>query len=77
MRVARFMLFSFFVLIAVLPGRVQTAGSGLPSYQRFLSPASPLEIVSARKVDRLAWIAFEEGRRNVDTASAPRLRPCA
>ena len=75
MRIARFMLFSFFALIAVLPGRVQTAGSGVPSYQQFLSPASPLEVVSARKVDRLAWTAFEEGRRNVYTAVAPTFTP--
>ncbi|HET7216840.1 MAG TPA: hypothetical protein VFJ02_02295, partial [Vicinamibacterales bacterium] len=46
-----------------------------PAYQRFLSPASPLELVAARKVDRLAWTAFEEGKRNVYTASAPAFTP--
>jgi len=74
MRFARLTLFGFCALFAILPGQVRTA-SGVPSYQQFLSPASPLEIVSARKVDRLAWTAFEEGRRNVYTATAPAFTP--
>lgn len=47
----------------------------VPAYQRFLSPASPLEIVSARKADRVAWVTFEEGKRNAYTAAAPRFAP--
>ena len=46
-----------------------------PAHQRFLSPESPLELVAARTVDRLAWTAFAEGRRNVYTASAPAFTP--
>jgi len=46
-----------------------------PSYQRFLSPASPLELVAARKVDRIAWTAFEEGKRNAYTAAGPAFAP--
>ena len=46
-----------------------------PAYQRFLSPASPLELVSAKKTDRIAWTAFEEGKRNVYTAAAPAFVP--
>ncbi len=38
---------------------------------QFLSPASPLEITSARKADRVAWVAYERGMRNVYTAAAP------
>ena len=62
-------------LAATLSGPVYTAPSSVPAYQRFLSPASPLEIVAARKVDRLAWIVFEEGRRNAYTAAAPGYSP--
>ena len=75
MRIARLTVFAFCAFIAILPGRVQTAASNVPSYQQFLSAASPLEVVSARKVDRLAWTAFEEGRRNVYTAAAPSFTP--
>ena len=76
MRVARLAaVVGFCALVAALPGLVYTAPSSVPTYQRFLSPASPLEIVAARKVDRLAWIAFEEGRRNAYTAAAPAYVP--
>jgi dipeptidyl-peptidase 4 len=51
------------------------ATAASPAYQRFLSPESPLELVAARTVDRLAWTAFAEGRRNVYTASAPAFTP--
>jgi dipeptidyl aminopeptidase/acylaminoacyl peptidase len=47
----------------------------LPAYQRFLSPASPLELVAARKADRIAWTTFDEGKRNVYTAAAPAFTP--
>jgi len=47
----------------------------VPRYQQFLSPASPLEIVAARKVDRVAWTAFEEGKRNAYAAAAPAFAP--
>jgi dipeptidyl aminopeptidase/acylaminoacyl peptidase len=38
---------------------------------QFLSPASPLEMGSARKADRLAWVSYERGMRNVYVAGAP------
>ena len=44
-------------------------------YQQFLSPASPLEVVTARRVDRVAWVTFEEGKRNAYTAAAPAFAP--
>ena len=37
----------------------------------FLSPSSPLEVTSAKKADRLAWMSYEKGMRNVYTATAP------
>jgi len=40
-----------------------------------LSPAFPYDLVSARSADRMAWIAYEEGARNVYTAAAPDFRP--
>src|SRR5579883_2155141 len=47
----------------------------VPSYQRFLSPASPQEVVAARKVDRIAWVDYAEGKRNAYTAAAPLFTP--
>ncbi len=57
----------------------------LPSWGRaqdftiedFLSPPFPVEMVSAEKADRIAWIAFERGMRNVYTAAAPGWEPTA
>ncbi len=46
-----------------------------PSYQQFLSPASPQEVVAAKKVDRLAWVDYAEGKRNAYTAAAPLFVP--
>ena len=40
-----------------------------------LSPAYPFELVAAKKADRIAWIAYERGLRNVYTAAAPDFRP--
>jgi len=40
-----------------------------------LSPPFPVEMTSARDVDRIAWISFERGMRNVWTASGPDFRP--
>jgi dipeptidyl aminopeptidase/acylaminoacyl peptidase len=51
------------------------AAKAVPAYQRFLSPASPLDLVAAKKADRVAWVAFEEGKRNAYTAAAPAFTP--
>jgi len=40
-----------------------------------LSPGFPMSLVSARTADRIAWIEFERGRRNLYTAAAPDFRP--
>jgi dipeptidyl aminopeptidase/acylaminoacyl peptidase len=50
------------------------ARSHQPTMAQYLKPGLPLELVSARKVDRIAWIAYEEGKRNVFTAAAPSFR---
>ena len=41
----------------------------------FLSPAYPFELVSAQGADRIAWLSYESGRRNVHTAAAPNFTP--
>ncbi len=42
-----------------------------PTMAQFLSPGYPEELESARKADRVAWLAFESGKRDVYTAAAP------
>jgi dipeptidyl-peptidase-4 len=76
MRVARLAIMgALLAMVAVSPRPVATAPAPPASYQQFLSPASPLEIVAAKKADRLAWVAFKEGRRNAYTAAAPSFTP--
>ena len=58
-------------LAAVAPAAAQTA----PSIGPYLAPAYPYELVSAARADRVAWLAYEEGRRNVYSAAAPGFRP--
>lgn len=45
-----------------------------PTIAQFLGPASPLELARARNVDRVAWVTYERGMRNVYTAAAPDFR---
>jgi len=59
----------------VLTAVPRAATPHLPTVAQFLKPGLPIELVSARKSDRIAWIAYEEGKRNVFTAAAPDFRP--
>ena len=60
---------------ALLSWPLAAAPNKVPLYQQFLSPASPQEVVSARKVDRVAWVDYAEGKRNAYTAAAPLFTP--
>ncbi|MCC6318912.1 MAG: prolyl oligopeptidase family serine peptidase [Gemmatimonadaceae bacterium] len=57
------------VVPALLPAQQR------PTVEQFMSPSSPLELVSARRADRVAWTTYERGMRNVYTAAAPTWRP--
>jgi dipeptidyl aminopeptidase/acylaminoacyl peptidase len=46
-----------------------------PTFEQFTTPAYPVELVAAKKADRIAWIANDKGRRNVYTAVGPSFRP--
>jgi dipeptidyl aminopeptidase/acylaminoacyl peptidase len=71
--------------VAVAIAAASLAGSALPSLARaqsakptiaqFLSPSSPQEVNAARRADRIAWVSYERGMRNVYTAAAPRFTP--
>ncbi len=67
---------SFVALLAAAALVASTASAqGKPTVEQFMSAASPLELVSARKADRVAWMTYEKGMRNVYTAAAPNFRP--
>lgn len=59
-------------ILMIAAAALEAAG---PSYKAFLSPASPQEVVAARKVDRIAWVDYAEGKRNAYTAVAPNFTP--
>jgi dipeptidyl-peptidase-4 len=69
--VLAFVAIGFVVPAAGRPA-VKAAG---PTIQQFLGPASPTEIAAAAKVDRIAWVSYEAGKRNVYTAAAPAFAP--
>ncbi|MGY8799036.1 MAG: prolyl oligopeptidase family serine peptidase [Longimicrobiales bacterium] len=45
------------------------------SIDDILSPGFPLSLVSAKAADRIAWVEFERGMRNLYTAAAPDFAP--
>jgi dipeptidyl aminopeptidase/acylaminoacyl peptidase len=63
-----------FAMLALLPLRLD-AQAKKPTIEQFISPASPLELVAAKKADRLAWPVYDRGMRNVYTAAAPDFTP--
>ncbi len=65
-----FPLALFLVLVAGTPASTQEF-----SFEDMLSPPYPSEMVSAKNVDRIAWISVERGRRNVYTAAPPDFSP--
>jgi dipeptidyl-peptidase-4 len=63
-------------LVVLASGLVPRAAERhTPTMAQFMSAAFPLELVSARRADRIAWIVNDKGRRNVYTAAAPEFKP--
>ena len=60
---------------ALLIAPALASAQARPTIEQFLAPASPLEVRSAKKADRLAWITYDRGMRNVYTAAAPAFKP--
>jgi dipeptidyl aminopeptidase/acylaminoacyl peptidase len=68
-------LFVTSIAAGVTLSTLNSAPPKVPTYQQFLSPASPQELVSARKADKIAWVDYEEGKRNAYAAAAPLFVP--
>jgi len=47
----------------------------VPTIKQWLAPGYPQELVAAKKADKIAWEAYEEGKRNVYYAAAPDFKP--
>ena len=60
---------------ALLTFAPRSSAQHLPKIAQYLKPGLPIELVSAAKADRVAWLAYEEGKRNVFTAAAPDFKP--
>ncbi len=71
------MLTRYIVVLIAAAALTQSLDSApnVPLYQRFLSPASPQELVAAKKVDKIAWVDYVEGKRNAYAASGPLFVP--
>ncbi len=63
------------VVVLLFTAVPRAAAPRPPSIAQFLKPGLPIELVAARKADRIAWIAYEEGKRNVFAAVAPNFVP--
>ena len=59
------------VVLSVPSGAAQKAAT----VAQYLSPGYPSEIASAHAAERIAWAAYEEGKRNVYTAVGPAFTP--
>ena len=76
----RTVLFATIVPLAFVPIALAALTASPAQAQRFsiedvLSPGYPVQLVTAKGADRIAWIEYEEGRRNVYTAAAPDFAP--
>ena len=68
-------LLIFVVLCALTSLGRGTVAQSRSTIDSYLSPGYPFELVSAKKADRIAWLAFERGMRNVYTAAPPAFAP--
>jgi dipeptidyl aminopeptidase/acylaminoacyl peptidase len=59
-------------LLWILPGRAFAQKT--LTVEQYFTAAWPIELVSATKADRIAWISYDRGERNVYTAAAPDFR---
>jgi dipeptidyl aminopeptidase/acylaminoacyl peptidase len=75
MRTCRLAIAVVVAVAAADVGPNSQAASPGPTIEQFLAPGTPIELVSAKKTDRIAWTAYEHGLRHVYTAAAPAFAP--
>jgi dipeptidyl aminopeptidase/acylaminoacyl peptidase len=69
------MMRAWFPVLLTATTSLTLGAQAKPTIEQFMSPASPLDLVAAKKADRLAWMVYDRGRRNVYSAAAPDFRP--
>ncbi|MGH7505110.1 MAG: hypothetical protein ACRELX_05650, partial [Longimicrobiales bacterium] len=60
------------VLLSTVATAVRAQTATIADY---LTPPFPFDLVSATGAERIAWIAYERGMRNVYTAASPDFEP--
>jgi dipeptidyl-peptidase-4 len=63
-----------FLAILAIAAAVPLGAQSKPTIGQYIGTSEPLEVVSAEKTDRIAWVAYDRGMRNVYTAAAPDFR---
>jgi dipeptidyl aminopeptidase/acylaminoacyl peptidase len=61
--------------LLVVAGAARAQPSPRFTIEQVMAPGFAYELVSANRTDRIAWIEYERGLRNVYTAAAPDFRP--
>jgi dipeptidyl-peptidase-4 len=75
MKPSRCLLFFGLGLITLLVAGPPASAQKPFALEQILSYSFSYDLVSAKKADRLAWLEFNQGTRNVYTASAPDFKP--
>src|SRR5207244_4323724 len=74
-RIVRLVGRGLFATVLVTAIAAPGTSQNKPTIGQFLSPGFPSELVSAKKADRIAWLVYERGQRNVFTAAPPDYKP--
>lgn len=73
-KIRRFIFFGVVLcLVFCLAG--QALAEGTFTLEEVLSPPFPWSLTAAKKTDRIAWVFYHKGERNVWTAAAPDFKP--
>jgi dipeptidyl-peptidase-4 len=75
MKPSRCLLFFGLGLITLLVAGPPASAQKPFALEQILSYSFSYDLVSAKKADRLAWLEFNQGTRNVYTAAAPDFKP--
>jgi len=62
-------------LLMIIAFAAGGAAQGTYTLEEVLSPPYPLHLVSAKDADRIAWVFYNKGERNVWTAGGPDFKP--
>src|SRR5690348_13861669 len=70
MQIRRTLLFWSFVFLVLLPA-AKCAEAQSFSLEQVMSSPFPSELIASKRGDKIAWIFYSQGRRNIWIAEAP------